>query len=60
VLVGDGLTILQTETMEQARALMDAEPLTACGFRQYELRPWELREGRITVTLSASTSSFHL
>ena len=26
VLVGDGLTILQTETIEQARALMDAEP----------------------------------
>ena len=24
--VGDGLTILQTETIEQARALMDAEP----------------------------------
>ena len=60
VLVGDGLTILQTETIEQARALMDAEPLTADGFRRYELRPWELREGRITVTLSASASSFHL
>ena len=60
VLVGDGLTILQTDTIEQARALMEAEPLTAAGLRQYELRPWELREGRITVTLSASASSFHL
>jgi len=60
VLVGDGLTILQTDTLEQARALMEAEPLTAAGCRQYELRPWELREGRITVTLSASASSFHL
>src|ERR1700685_1173629 len=48
VLVGDGLTILQTETIEQARALMDAEPLIARGFRQYELRTWELREGKIT------------
>jgi uncharacterized protein len=60
VLVGDGLTILRTETIEQARALMDAEPLTAGGFRQYELRSRELREGRITVTLSASAGSFHL
>jgi uncharacterized protein len=60
VLVGDGLTILQTETIEQARAIMDAEPLTVRGFRRYDLRPWELREGRITVTLSASASSFHL
>lgn len=39
VLVGDGLTILQTETIEEARALMEAEPLTAGGFRQCELRP---------------------
>jgi uncharacterized protein YciI len=29
VLVGDGLTILRTETIEEARALMEAEPLTA-------------------------------
>ena len=58
--MGDGLTILQTDTIEQARALMDAEPFTAAGLRQYELRPWELREGRITVTLSASAGSFHL
>jgi uncharacterized protein len=60
VLVGEGLTILQRETIEQARALMDAEALTASGFRQYELRPWELREGKIMITLSASASSFHL
>jgi uncharacterized protein YciI len=29
---------------EQARELMDADPSTAGGFRQYEPRPWELRE----------------
>jgi uncharacterized protein len=60
VLVGDGLTILQTETIDEARALMEAEPLTALGFRQYELRSWELREGKIMVTLCASVSGFHL
>ena len=58
VLVGDGLTILQTETIEEARSLMEAEPLVRLGMRTYDLRPWELREGRMTLTLSASTSRF--
>jgi uncharacterized protein YciI len=60
VLVGDGLTILQTKTIEEARALMENEPLIKRGFRAFDLRPWELREGRIAVTLSVSTSRFTL
>jgi uncharacterized protein len=60
VLVGDGLTILNTSTADEARALMEAEPLIKRGLRGFELHTWELREGRITVTLNASTSSFGL
>jgi uncharacterized protein len=56
VLVGDGLTILQTST----HALMSAEPLIKRGLREFELRPWELREGRMMITLNSSTSSFRL
>jgi uncharacterized protein len=60
VLVGDGLTILQTSTIEDARTLMRAEPLIQRGLREFDLRPWELREGRMTITLSVSTSGFRL
>ena len=60
VLVGDGLTILQTTTLEEARALMSAEPLIKRGLREFDLRPWELREGRMMITLKSSTSSFRL
>jgi len=60
VLVGDGLTILQTKTIEEAQTLMENEPLIKLGLRKFDLRPWELREGRINVTLNASTSSFAL
>ena len=60
VLVGDGLTILQTGTREEAHALMLAEPLIQRGLREFDLRPWELREGRMTITLNSSTSSFRL
>jgi uncharacterized membrane protein YphA (DoxX/SURF4 family) len=45
VLVGDGLTILQTSTIEDARVLMQAEPLIQRALREFDLRPWELREG---------------
>jgi hypothetical protein len=60
VLVGDGLTILQTDTIEEARTLMENEPLVKLGLRTFDLRLWELREGQIRVTLNLSTSSFNL
>jgi uncharacterized protein YciI len=60
VLVGDGLTILQTSTLVEADALMSAEPLIKRGLREFDLRPWELREGRMMITLNSSTSSFRL
>ena len=60
VLVGDGLTILQTDTFEEARALMQNEPLIRLGFRAFDLRPWELREDQISVTLNVSKSNFSL
>jgi uncharacterized protein len=54
VLVGDGLTILQTSTPEEAHVLMSAEPLIKRGLREFDLRPWELREGRMMITLNSS------
>jgi hypothetical protein len=57
ILVGDGLTILRADTEQDARALMDEEPLTKRNLRTYELHLWELREGRITVEVNASASS---
>jgi uncharacterized protein len=38
VLVGDGLTILQTDTLDEARAIMLAEPLIELGMREFDLR----------------------
>jgi uncharacterized protein len=60
VLVGDGLTILNTSTLEEARWLLQAEPLVKRGLREFELHAWELREGGMTVSLNASSSSFGL
>src|SRR5271163_3153222 len=56
VVVGDGLSILNTSHEAEARRWMDDEPLIKRGLRTYDLRQWELREGRITVALSLSRS----
>jgi uncharacterized protein len=60
VRVGDGLTILSTATIEEAQTAMADEPLVKRGLRTFELRKWELREGRITISLNASTSTYSL
>jgi uncharacterized protein YciI len=60
VRVGDGLTILRTETLEESRQLMEEEPLIKRGLRKFQLHVWELREGRMTFQLNASSSSFAL
>jgi len=60
VLVGDGLTILRTDTLEEARSLMEDEPLIKRGLRTFDLHVWELREGRMTVQLNASTTSYQI
>ena len=39
---------------------LEAEPLIKRGLRTYELRKWELREGRIDVSLRASVSRYSL
>jgi hypothetical protein len=61
VLVGDGLTILSTSTIDEARqAMEDGPPLIKRGLRTFELRKWELREGRIDIPLHASVSRYSL
>jgi uncharacterized protein len=60
ITVGDGLTIFQAESLEEAERLIKAEPMTKLGFRTYELRPWELREGCMNVRLNASTGTYTL
>jgi hypothetical protein len=46
---GDGLTILSTSTIEEARRAMEEELLIKRGLRKFELRKWELREDWIDI-----------
>jgi hypothetical protein len=58
--VGDGLTILSTSTIEEARQVLEEDSLIKRGLRTSELRKWELREGRIDFCLRTSVSRYSL
>jgi uncharacterized protein len=60
VTVGDGLTIFNVPDKVDVDRLMKDEPLTKLGMRTYEVRKWELREGRISIGLLCSQTKFIL
>jgi hypothetical protein len=55
-LVDEGLMILKTDREEYALEFMYNEPLVKRGLRRFELKVWEIREGSLTVRISAATS----
>ena len=54
---GDGLTILNVDTLEHARTLAAIDPFVRAGARSFTVREWTLMEGRMQVTLSFSDRS---
>jgi hypothetical protein len=59
-LVDEGLMILKTDREEDALEFMYNEPLVNRGLRRFELKVWEIREGSLTVRISAATSRYSL
>jgi uncharacterized protein YciI len=55
-LVDQGMTILHTDNQEQAAEFMRNEPLIKHSLRRFELRLWEIREGTLSVRISAAKS----
>jgi uncharacterized protein YciI len=59
-LVGEGMTILLTDSDVKAAEFMRNEPFVKLGLRRFELKLWELREGTLTVATRLSESRFAL
>lgn len=58
--IGDGLTILNVDSIEHARTLAAIDPFVRAGARSFTVREWTLMEGRIDVSLSFSTKSIEI
>lgn len=57
---GEGMIIYRAASLEDARALADADPMHARGVRSYTLRCWLINEGSFTLSvgLSAGKTDF--
>jgi uncharacterized protein YciI len=59
-LVGDGLTVLQTDNESDAVEFLRNEPFIRRGMRRFELKLWELREGSLTIETRLTSTAFTL
>ncbi len=57
---GDGLTVLRAASLDEARAIAEADPFVINKLRTFEVREWTVMEGSIglTVNLSDQTLQF--
>ena len=50
-LTGEGVSIFNTATAQEARQLAERDPFYVHGLRDLEVREWMLMEGSMTITL---------
>lgn len=57
---GMGLMIYRAESLEDARALAEADPMHKSGARSFVLRRWMINEGSLTLQVGLSTGGIAL
>lgn len=55
-----GMIIVRADSMDEARAIADADPMHKAGVRTYTIRKWMLNEGALEVSLKFSAQDFEL
>ena len=57
---GMGLIIYRAESIEEAKALAEADPMHVSGARAFVLRRWLINEGSLTLEVGLSTGAAHM
>ena len=57
---GEGMVVIRAENLAAARAIAAEDPMHRSGARTFEVRPWLINEGSVTIKLSHSTRSFEM
>ena len=52
---GVGLIIYRTASLDEARAIAEANPMHASGARTFRLRRWLVNEGSLNISVGLST-----
>ena len=57
---GGGLIVYRAGSLDEARALAEADPMHRDGKRSFTLRRWLINEGSLTVSLALSSQTLAL
>ena len=53
---GSGMMLARAGSLEDAKAIAAGDPLVIHGLRRYDVRGWQLNEGRIVLTLDLDSN----
>ena len=57
---GEGMVIIRAKDLDEAKAIAAEDPMHTSGARVFEVRPWLMCEGSVTIKLSHSTRSYEI
>jgi len=57
---GVGLIVYRAESLEEARAIAEADPMHSTGAREYTIRRWMINEGSLQLDIKLSAQSVSL
>jgi uncharacterized protein YciI len=55
---GEGFVIVRADSVSEARAIAERDPMHRAGARSFRVRPWMINEGTVTLRLDNSSQTF--
>ena len=59
-LEGDGMVGIRAKSLAEATEIMKRDPMHKSGARKFEIRPWFVNEGTVSVRLNYSQGTFEM
>ena len=53
---GEGMVVIRAGSLAEARKIAESDPMHQSGARDFEVRPWLLNEGTVTIKINFSKS----
>jgi hypothetical protein len=57
---GEGMVVVRAASRQEAIAIAERDPMHTSGARSFQVRPWLINEGTLTVRLDYSSQTFTL
>ena len=57
---GDGMVVIRAKSLAEATEIMKRDPMHKSGARKFEIRPWFVNEGTVSVRLTYSQGAFEM